>query len=280
MCCRASYFQVLLNQAAHRAEASAPQTGNTTSRGLSQAQDLTSFLLEGRSPMLAMGVSSQMLPEYRGLADLRWHRIGVANEGSLGHVLAQMMLRKAGVKPEQVTWVHLGTVSNAPLLVRERQVEALCHIDPAMTELEQRGELHLIADTRTLKGAASAFGGPMPATCLSALRAFLDEQPQACQALSLATLRALKWLQTAEPLDLIKILPEPQTPVDRSLFLAAFQRVRECYSPDGAFSPGAVRTAWQVATSLGLAASNQADLVLERSFTNDFVDRARLKLNG
>lgn len=272
-----SYFQVMVNQAAYQAEALAAQRGTTTSRGLSQAQDLQAFLLEGRLPMLAMGVSFQMLPQYRDLGDLRWHRIGVSGEGSLSEVLVQLMLRKANISTDHVTWVRLGTVSHAAIGVRERQVEALCHIDPAMTELEQRGELRLIADTRTLKGAASVFGGPMPSSCLAALRSFVAENPQTCQAMGDAVVRALRWLQTAEPLDIIKILPESQTALDRSLFLAAFQRVRECYSPDGSFAPEATQTAWQAATTLGLATSVEPQTVLDRSFTNEFVHHGRLR---
>jgi NitT/TauT family transport system substrate-binding protein len=95
-----------------------------------------------------------------------------------------------------------------------------------------------------------------------------------------AVVRALKWLQTAEPLDIIKILPESQTALDRSLFLAAFQRVRECYSPDGSFAPEATQTAWQVAATLGLAANSEPQALLDRSFTNEFVNHGRLRPKG
>ena len=117
----------------------------------------------------------------------------------------------------------------------------------------------------------------MPSSCLSALRSFVSENAHTCQAMGGAVVRALRWLQTAEPLDIIKILPESQTALDRSLFLAAFQRVRECYSPDGSFAPEATHTAWQAAATLGLAASVEPQTVLDRSFTNEFVLHGRVR---
>ena len=249
-------------------------------QGVKKGPPLQAFVLEGRAPMVCMGVSPKLMPNYRGVRDLRGQRIGVSSAGSMTHVLAQLAIGKAGLRPDEVTWVGLGAMGDAAQSLRAGEVQALCHIDPAMTQLEQGGELRLIADTRTLKGSQEVFGGPMPATCVFATRAFVEGNPQVCQAAAHAVVRALKWLQTAEPPDIIKTVPEDQTMGDRALYLAAFFRVRECYSPDGAVTPEAMRTAWSVAARLGLAGNGEAETVLARSFNNDFVTKARVKLKA
>jgi NitT/TauT family transport system substrate-binding protein len=248
-------------------------------RDIGRGLPLQSFVLHGRAPMIAMGVSARQMPAYRGPDDLRGRNIGVMATGSLSQVLAQTMLSRAGLKPADVKWVGVGPAERAALSMRSGEVQAVSHIDPTMTQLEQRGEVRLIADARTLRGTADIFGGPMPSTCLFAPAVFVDRHPQTCQAMTDAVVRALRWLQTAELPDIIKVVPDSHTKGDRALYLAAFYRVRECYSPDGMLSEEAVRTAWDVAARLGMVPQQGPDHAAQvaRTYTNALVVKAKGK---
>jgi NitT/TauT family transport system substrate-binding protein len=248
-------------------------------REVGRGLPLQSFVLHGRAPMIAMGVSARQMPGYRGPDDLRGRNIGVMAAGSLSQVLAQTMLSRAGLKPADVKWVGVGPAEQAALSMRSGEVQAVSHIDPTMTQLEQRGEVRLIADARTLRGTEDIFGGPMPSTCLFAPGVFVDRHPQTCQAVTDAVVRALRWLQTAELPDIIKVVPDSHTKGDRALYLASFYRVRECYSPDGMLSDEGVRTAWDVAARLGMVAQQGPDHAAQvaRTFTNAMVVKARGK---
>jgi NitT/TauT family transport system substrate-binding protein len=244
-----------------------------------RGQALQLIVLQGRAPQVSLGVSLRQLPGYRELPDLRGKRIGMSSTGAMSDVLARVMLSKAAIRPADVHWVALGSVRRAVLALRSGEVDALSHVDPGMTQLEQKGELRTIADPRTLKGSQEVFGGPLPGTCLFAPQGFVARHPHTCQALVNGIARGLKWLQTAQPQDIIMTVPETHMMGDRALYLASFYRLRESYSPDGLLGEEAVQTAWSVASRLGDVREADAQAVLERSYTNEFAQKARLKLS-
>jgi NitT/TauT family transport system substrate-binding protein len=146
-----------------------------------------------------------------------------------------------------------------------------------MTMLEQKGDVKIIADTRTLKGTEQLFGGPMPAGSLYAPEEFIQKNPNTVQALTNAMVKALKWLQTAGPSDIIRTVPEAYLLGDRALYLASFNAVRDAISPDGTISEAGAKT-----TLTALASFNDkikpSEIDLTRTYTNDFVKKAHAKL--
>ncbi|MEJ7929565.1 ABC transporter substrate-binding protein [Ramlibacter sp. AN1015] len=237
-------------------------------------QFFQAFVLQGRAPQVAVGISTRALPAYRTVADLRGRRIGVAAPGTSSNMVARLVLARGGLTPRDVSFVGVSQMWDATSAFRTGQIEAISHVDPVMTQLEQRGELRIISDTRTLKGTQEVFGGPMPASCLYATQEFVQKHPGTCQALANAVVHALKWLQTAGPSDLIKTVPEAFLLGDRALYLAAFTKVREAISPDGVIPVEGVRTA--VRTVAAFDAAVRADRIdLARTYTNDFARRAK-----
>jgi NitT/TauT family transport system substrate-binding protein len=231
------------------------------------------FVMQCRAPQLALGVSTRTLPHYRSVADLKGRRLGVAESGPLAGVLARRVLGRAGLRPEDVNWVDIGP-SAAITALRGGQLDALVQWEPAISTLEQRAEVRIVADSRTLKGTTEVFGGPMPASCLHASAEFVQRFPGTCQALAHAIVHALKWLQTAGPGDILKTVPEPYLLGDRALYLAAFNKVRETISPDGLLQPEAARNAQRVLA--GADNSQRLDrLDIDRAYTNEFARRAK-----
>jgi NitT/TauT family transport system substrate-binding protein len=158
--------------------------------------------------------------------------------------------------------------------MRAGQIDAISNVDPVMTLLEQRGEVKIIGDTRTLKGTLEVFGGPMPAGCLLAPVEFIARHPATAQALANAVVHALKWLQTAGPSDIIKTVPESHMFGDRALYLNAFNKVREALSLDGLMSDDGARTALKALASMD-AAIRPEKIELARTYTNQFARRAK-----
>jgi NitT/TauT family transport system substrate-binding protein len=143
-----------------------------------------------------------------------------------------------------------------------------------MTMLEQKGEVKIISDTRTLKGTVEVFGGAMPAGCLYAPLDFIHKNPNTCQALANAIVHGLKWLQTAGPGDIIKTVPESYLLGDRALYLASFNKVRESISLDGIIPDDGARTALKALASFD--PSIKADKIdLAKTYTNEFSRRAK-----
>jgi NitT/TauT family transport system substrate-binding protein len=232
------------------------------------------FVLQGRAPQIALGISTRTMAGYKSLADLKGRKIGVSAPGSSTSMMASLVLSRAGVKAEDVSFVGVGTAATALTAMRSGQVDALCNVDPVMTMLEQKGEVRIIADTRTLKGTLDVFGGPMPAACLYAPVEFLQKNPNTAQALANAIVHGLKWLQTAGPGDIIKTVPESYFLGDRGLYLASFNKVREAIALDGLIPEDGVKTALKALASFdpGVKADR---IALGRTYTNEFARRAK-----
>lgn len=145
-----------------------------------------------------------------------------------------------------------------------------------MTLLEQREDTRIVGDLRSLKAAQDMFGASMPASSLCAPQAFIKQRPAQAQALVNGIVHALKWLHTAAPADLVKIVPAAYLLGDRSLYLAAFSRVRETYSTHGLMPDDGPATALRVLTHVQPQWAG-AKLDPQRAYTNEFVHQARQK---
>jgi NitT/TauT family transport system substrate-binding protein len=240
----------------------------------SKGQKFQSFVLQGRAPAISMGVSLKTMPHYKTLADLKGKKIGISAPGSSTNMVANLILSRAGLKAGDVSFIGVGTAAGALTAWRSGQIDAMSNVDPVMTMLEQKGDIHMIADTRTLKGTADVFGGVMPAGCLYAPIEFIQKNPNTVQALTNAMVHSLKWLQTAGPSDIIKTVPDAYLLGDRALYLAAFNKVREAISPDGMMAEEGPRTALKVLASFD--PSIKADKIeLTKTYTNEFAKKAK-----
>ena len=239
-----------------------------------QGQFYQAFVLQGRAPQMAMGVSVRNLPAYQSLTDLRGKKIGVTAPGSSTNMMANLVLARAGLKAGDVSFIGVGNSVGALNAFRLGQIDAISNVDPVMTQLEQKGEVRIIADTRTLKGTQEVFGGPMPASCLYAPMAFVRKYPGTVQALTDAIVHALKWLQTAGPSDLMKTIPESYLLGDRALYLTSFSNVREAIATDGRFPEEGAKTALKALGSFDQTIrANKIDL--NKTFTNEFAQKSK-----
>jgi NitT/TauT family transport system substrate-binding protein len=245
----------------------------------SKNQMFQSFVLQGRAPQIAMGVSAKGMPGFRNVAELRGKRIGVSAPGSSTNMVANLVLARAGLKPSDVSFVGVGTSTGALVALRSGQVDAMCNVEPVMTMLEQKGDVRIICDTRTLKGTHEVFGGPMPAACLYAPIEFVQKNPATCQAMANAIVHGLKWLQTAGPSDIIKTVPEGYLLGDRALYLASFNKVREAIAVDGMLPEDGPKTALKALASLDPGVK-EGKIELGRTYTNDFARRAKEKFKA
>lgn len=237
------------------------------------------FVMEGRAPQVVTGVSPRALPHYHGIDDLRGRRIGISAAGSATNMAAALLLARGGVRPDEVSFVDVGTGAEALQALRSGRIDAISNVDPLITQLEQKGDVRIISDTRTLKGTQEVFGGPLPAACLYAPEDFVQKHAGTVQALTNAMVHALKWLQTAGPGDIVKTVPERYLLGDRALYLASFEKVREAISPDGLVPEDGPRTAVRAA-ALFEPGLKPEKLAPARLYTNDFARRAKQKFQA
>jgi NitT/TauT family transport system substrate-binding protein len=244
-----------------------------------KGQFFQAFVLQGRAPQIALGVSMKTMPGFKSVHELKGKRIGVTAPGSSTNMLANLVLSRYGLKAGDVSFIGVGASAGALTALRSGQIDAISNIDPVMTMLEQKGDVRIIYDTRTLKGTQEVFGGPMPAGCLYAPQEFLQKNPATAQALTNAIVHALKWLQTAGPSDIIKTVPESYLLGDRGLYLASFNKVREALAIDGIFPEEGGKTALRALTSFD-PTLKAGRIDLARTWTNQFALAAKARFKA
>jgi NitT/TauT family transport system substrate-binding protein len=250
-----------------------------TIRMQAQGQKFQAFVLQGRTPAVAMGLSSHKLRRYKSPEQLRGRRIGISAAGSTGQMLARVLLARAGLSEADVSFVSFGNSSAALSAWRAGQIDAISYGEPVMSSLERKGELRVIADTRTLKGTLDLFGSQMPGACLYAALDFVKKNPNTVQALTHAMVRSLKWLQTASPGDLVRVVPESYLLGNRVLYLEAFNKVHESISHDGIFPEDGAQTTLKVLARFD-PAIGAARIDLGMTYSNVFVTKARERLQA
>lgn len=241
-----------------------------------KGQPMRAFVLQGRAPQIVLAVNTKTMPGFKTVADLRGKKIGVTAPGSSTNVMANFVLAKAGIKPNEVSFVGVGASSGAVAAVRSGQVDAISNLDPVITILARGGDIRIVSDTRDVAEADRVFGGPMPAGCLYAPVAFVAGNPNTAQALANAIVRADKWIQRAGPSDVIKTVPESYLLGDRAIYIDAFVKAKGALSPDGMIPEAGSATALRALASVD-PKIGEAKLDLKANYTNEFVRKANAR---
>lgn len=244
-----------------------------------RGQSYPSIVLQGRAPQLVLGVSRKTLAGFRDLRDLAGRKVVVPALGGGGHRMMLVLLANARLPVDAVEFVPVASPSAALANFRSGLVDAICFHDPVITQLELDGVLRVVADTRTVRGNAEVFGGPMPSGCLSVSADYLESNTAECQALVHGLVHALKWLQTAGVSDINKVVPEAYFKGDRALYLAAFSRAREAWSPDGLMPETGPTTAARM-LSRHQDASPLRQVDLAQTFTNALAIKAKARFKA
>ncbi|GAA4420569.1 ABC transporter substrate-binding protein [Acidovorax lacteus] len=249
-------------------------------RQQARGRALRAFVLQTRSPQVALAVAVRQFPSYRDLVDLKGRRIGVPALDSGAQWLAAMLIARVGLAERDVQFVPVGSGADALQAFRSGRVHALCHGEPVMSQLEARNDARVVADLRGLKAMGDLLGSALPDACLMAPPAFLQRQPAVAQSITHAMVHALKWLQTAAPADLVRVLPAAYLLGDRSSYLAALGRVRDTFSPNGLLPEDGPQAALKLLQRVQPAAWTDTRVDLSRTYTNEWVRKARQKFNA
>jgi len=265
-------LQALIGGSADVVSGAFEHTINMQAKG----QFIRAFVLQGRAPQIVLGINPKTMPAYKSVADLKGKKIGVTAPGSSTNMMTNFVLAKAGLKPSDVSFVGVGAAGGAVSAFRSGQIDAMANLDPVISTLERSGEFKVVSDTRKPKEAEAVFGGPMPAACLYTRQEYIDKNPGTVQALANAMVHALKWLQTAGPSDIVKVVPESYLLGDRALYLDAWLKVREAMSPDGIVPEKGPATALNMLKQFDKELEGKA-IDLNKIYTNDFAKKANTK---
>ena len=244
----------------------------------SRRQHFQGFVLTGSAPQITVAIVSRLADKYKSPKDLKGLKVGISAPGSSTNMVINYLAAKGGLKPSDFAVIGVGAGASVITAVDQGRVEVVSQTDPAVTMLEKAGKVKVIAETRTPAGTEKIFGGPMPAASLYAPIDFVKKNPHTVQALTNATVRALKWMQEASPQQILKTVPEEYLLGDPAMYLFAYNNVKTAYSKDGYFPEAGAKT-----TLKALASFNPnikpAEINLAETYTNEFVKKAHAKLD-
>lgn len=231
------------------------------------------FVLQGRAPMIVLGVSRKTMAGYQSPADLKGKKVGVTAPGSSTNMMVSFFLAQHGLKPTDVSFIGVGAGAGAVTALRSGQIDAVANLDPVISTLVKEDAIHIIADTRALNDAQKIFGGNMPSGCLYTAQAFIDANPNTTQALANAMVRADKWIQASSVDDIAKLVPESYLLGDPDLYKLALKGNREGLSPDGLVPEDGPKTALNALAEF-VPNFDRTAIDVSRIWTNQFAAKA------
>ncbi len=242
----------------------------------SRKQNFQAFVVTGAAPQISVAIASKLAPKYHSPKDLKGLKVGISAPGSSTNMVINYFIAGGGLKPSDISVIGIGAGATVVAAVDQGRVDVISQTDPAVTILERAGKVKVIAETRTPEGTMKIFGGPMPAASLYAPIAFIRNNPHTVQALTNATVRALKWMQTASPQQILDTVPEEYQLGNKALYLFAYNSVKTAYSKDGYFPEAGAKTTLKALASFN-PNIHPDQINLAQTYTNEFVKKANVK---
>ncbi|MEO8164506.1 MAG: ABC transporter substrate-binding protein [Betaproteobacteria bacterium] len=240
-------------------------------------QNLRAFVLQGATPAISLGVSKELAARYTSAKDLKGLKIGVSAPGSSTHAFVNHLLASAGLAPDDVSIIGVGTGAAAVAAMQAGHLDAIANIEPAITMMQRAGTIKVVVETVSVQGAKSIFGSSLPSGSLYTREAFIQTHPHTVQALTNAMVRALKWLKSAKPDDVARAVPEQYLFGERALYLEAYGKNSGSYSKDGLFPPSGAEALLKVLRGFEPAVRDAAGVKATDAYTNEFVQKALAK---
>jgi len=244
-----------------------------------KGQEIAAVLELGRFPGIVLAVRKDRAGAVKSFKDLKGMKIGVTAPGSSTNFFVDALIAQDGLKPEDVSIIGVGAGMSAVAAAKKGDLDAICNLDPAITRLEEDGDITVLADLRTEEGNMKLFGGNTPAAVVYLKRDFIARNPATVQHLVNAFYRALKWLAAATPEDVARTVPEEYYLGDRALYVAAVKASAPMYSQTGVIPPDGMVRARDMLQRFD-AELKDATLDLDKTFDGRFVARAAAEFSG
>jgi len=238
-----------------------------------KGQDIRAVIELGRYPGIVLAVKKDRAAQVKSFKDLKGLKIGVTAPGSSTNFFVNALLAKDGVKPEEVSFIRVGTGATAVAAIKKGEIDAISNLDPAISKLEQDGDIAILADSRTEEGNMKLFGGNNPAAVVYLKADFIEKNPVTVQHVVNAFYKTLKWLEKATPEDVARTVPEEYHLGDRALYLAAFKASSPMYSKTGIIPEQGMKNAYDMLAQFDTELKG-AKVDLAKTFDDRFVKKA------
>lgn len=245
-----------------------------TIRMQQKGQDIKAVLELGRFPGIVLAVKKEHQGKIKSAADLKGMKIGVTAPGSSTNFFVNYLIAKAGGNYKDSAFIGVGGGASGVAAIQKGEIDAISHLDPVITKLQNDGSVFILADSRTEDGTKAIFGGSNPAAVLYLKGDFIAANPETTQALVNALYKALVWLKTAKPEDIVATVPENYYLGDKALYMQAAKNSLETYSRDGVIPASGMKSAHDMLAQFDEELA-KANVDLSKTFDDRFVKKVK-----
>jgi NitT/TauT family transport system substrate-binding protein len=236
-----------------------------------KGRDIRALIELGRFPGIVLAIRKDK--PYASPADLKGMKIGVTALGSSTHFFVLYLMAKAGLRPEDATFVGVGGGPGAVAALKDGTIDAISNLDPVITKLEEDGAVRLAVDSRFPRVNYRIFGGTNPAAVLYAKQDFIAANPNTVQALVTAFYKTLKWIATATTDEIVDTVPPDYFLGDRATYVKALKANLLVYSKTGVITRQGMTSALNMLATFDPELKG-AKVDLQKTFDDRFIKRA------
>ena len=240
-----------------------------------KGQNIEALFLQGKYAGIVLGMNKANAAKYKSPKDLKGMKIGVTAPGSSTNMFVNILLARDGLKPDEVAIIGVGATAGAVANMKRGEIDAMSNLDPVISMLESGGDFVAVIDTRTPKGMQDVYGGAYAAGCIYVPVDFAKKYPNTAQALVNAMMRALRFIQTSTPDQIVAAVP-PEYYSDKALYKAALEKNLDAFKHDGTISEEAGRNVLRDLKSFDPTVQN-ATVDVAKTVNMTFVRKAALK---
>jgi NitT/TauT family transport system substrate-binding protein len=240
-----------------------------------KGQNIEALFLQGKYSAIVLGMSKANAAKYKSPADLKGLKIGVTAPGSSTNMFVNVLLAKAGLKPDAAAIIGVGATAGAVAIMQRGEIDAMANLDPVISQLEAGGDFVPVVDTRTAKGMQDVYGGAYAAGSIYVPVEFAKKYPNTAQAVVNAMMRALRFIQTSTPDQIVAAVPATYY-TDKALYKAALEKNLETFKHDGLIGPEAQQNVYRDLKSFDPGVQN-ATVDLAKTVNMSFAQKAGQK---
>ena len=242
-----------------------------------KGKELRSIVTLSNAPGIVLGITKSLAPNYTSIKDLKGAKVGVSAPGSASHLVLNLLLVQNGLKPEDVSVIGIGNAAGAVAAVRQGgELQAIVNYDPVISELEQSGDIKIAVDLRSLEATKAFYKRDYTFLTIYTTPEYIQKNPEVCQALVTGVVKALKWMVTAKPEEILAAVPEAYWKANREVYLKSIVKNLAGFSRDGRITAEGTETLYQ-----GLMSYDKeiqaAKMDLSKTYDNRFVEKALQK---
>lgn len=238
-----------------------------------QGQELKMLVAFTRYPGIAVMVRGDLKDQIKEIKDLKGRKVGVTAIGALTHLLAITLAARAGLKPDDITIVAVGS-STMAVAFEKKEIDVGFNADPFATQLLKSRKVALLADLRAQADSERALDGEFPSTGLLATGDTIKNKPEIVQKMVNALVRAVIYLRAHTAGEIAAVLTDDVTGNDKLAWIDALNASRPALSLDGRVTQAGVENAVAAYRLFG-SISPDALISVEALYDNSWMDRVK-----